>query len=237
MNWLSGGREPPERLVAQGLTPPAQTRGNAMITRFWLITSTTYGTWLPGDARGFVSTVKDQDGPRIRHNELGTPYDADVPELQCSARSLLKGTPVYLSAAQAVVVKDQFLETATYRRWRLHATAVMANHFHAVVESPEEVHSTKILADLKSYASRALNCRWQKPASGTWWTESGSRRSLSSEERITDAILYAVTQQHNPLVIWHAQQHSELVNAALSGGHKPPERVAAQGAYAPRSGS
>jgi hypothetical protein len=27
--------------------------------RYWLLTRTTYGTWLPGDVRGFVSRVRD----------------------------------------------------------------------------------------------------------------------------------------------------------------------------------
>ena len=27
--------------------------------RYWLLTSTTYGTWLPGDERGFVGRVWD----------------------------------------------------------------------------------------------------------------------------------------------------------------------------------
>ena len=32
--------------------------------RYWLLTWTTYGTWLPGDARGFVSNVADGPDPR-----------------------------------------------------------------------------------------------------------------------------------------------------------------------------
>jgi len=70
--------------------------------RYWLLTSTTYGTWLPGDFRGFVSNVRDvgandqgADAPRspareVRHNVPGTPYDADLPGLERSARSALK---------------------------------------------------------------------------------------------------------------------------------------------------
>jgi REP element-mobilizing transposase RayT len=208
-----------------------------MMNRFWLITSTTYGTWLPGDARGFVSTVHNDDGHRVRHNEFGTPYDAGIPELESSAQKLMRGTPVFLGSAQALVVKEQFLETVAHRGWQLHAVSVMANHFHAVVESPPEVHSTKILGDLKSYASRALNSRWQKPVAGTWWTEGGSRRSLSNEEAITKAIVYVAARQLNPLAIWFALPHSDLVMAALSAGRKPPEASRTQGAYAPRSGA
>jgi hypothetical protein len=138
------------------------------VTRCWLITSTTYGTWLPGDVRGFVSTVQNDSGPRIRHNTLGTPYDADIPELRRSARERMKGGPVYFTEDHAIMVRDRMLETVEYRGWQLHGVSIMANHFHAVVEAAAEVHSTKIIGDLKGYASRGLNRRWGKPASGTW---------------------------------------------------------------------
>jgi REP element-mobilizing transposase RayT len=169
----------------------------------WLLTSTTYGTWLPGDKRGFVSTVKDGPGPRVRHDVPGTEYDRDVEGLNRSARELLKCLPILLTAEQALAVLEQFHETATFRRWNLYAGAVMANHFHLVVAAPDEVHSTILMRDFKSYASRALNRRWQKPGSGTWWTESGSRRSLPDEQAIEAAIEY-VRRQSAPLAMWFA---------------------------------
>jgi hypothetical protein len=135
--------------------------------RNWLLTSTTYGTWLPGDERGFVSTVIDGPGARVRHNVPETPVDKDIAGLRQSARELLKCPPILLSREQAVVVLDQFRETAAFRSWLFLAGVVMANHFHLVVASDEEVHSTILLRDFKSYASRALNRKWPKPASGT----------------------------------------------------------------------
>jgi REP element-mobilizing transposase RayT len=188
------------------------------MNRFWLITSTTYGTWLPGDMRGFVSRVENDPGPRVRHNVPGTPCDADIPGLRQSARGLMRGEPIYLSGEQAVAVRDQFQETVRYRGWELHAASVMANHFHAVVEAPAATLSTHILGDLKSYASRALNKRWSKPASGTWWTEGGSRRPLPDEQAVTVAVVYVVMRQERPLVVWYAPRYAEVVAAALSGG-------------------
>ena len=43
--------------------------------RHWLITWTCYGTWLPGDARGFVGNVREEDGTQVSHNLPGTPVD------------------------------------------------------------------------------------------------------------------------------------------------------------------
>jgi REP element-mobilizing transposase RayT len=175
--------------------------------RHWLLTSTTYGTWLPGDARGFVSTVRDGDGPRVWHNASGTPYDEDMPGLRQSARQLLAGNPVLLSADQAAVILGQFRETAGYRGWPIFAAAVMANHFHAVLSAPEDVHSMAIPRDLKSYAARALNRQWERPRSGTWWTESGSRRPLPNETAVRAAVRY-VTDQYQPLAVWVADEHA-----------------------------
>ncbi len=173
----------------------------------WLITSTTYGTWLPGDRQGFVGRVIEArpEDPltehRIEHDRPGTEYDRDIPALRKSALSLMKGEPILLTPEQARVVLDQFLETAGHRGWTLHAAAVMANHFHAIVSAPAALLTESILRDLKSYASRALNRTWPKPASETWWTKSGSRRKLPDDRAVEAAIRY-VQNQHACLALF-----------------------------------
>jgi REP element-mobilizing transposase RayT len=128
-----------------------------------------------------------------------------MPDLKEAARQSLKGSPIYLTREQAEVIAEQFRETAAYRGWQIHALAVMANHFHVVIVAPDDVHSTAILRDLKSYAARALNQRWGKPVSATWWTESGSRRALADEQAVEYASNYVLHRQPNPLVVWPAQ--------------------------------
>src|SRR4029453_16644399 len=104
--------------------------------RAWLLTNTTYGSWLPGDSRGSVTSVRDQrpnDEPttvRIEHDIPGEPCEDPIPGLENSARELMKGPPIILDLEKAGVVLGQFQETATYRRWTLRAVAVMYNHFH-----------------------------------------------------------------------------------------------------------
>ena len=100
------------------------------MTRRWLLTWTTYGTWLPGDARGFVAPIQDESGQRVIHNVYGAPYDADMPRLRAYAQRLQKQPTVWLTAAQAKVIQQQFHETARMRNWHLHAFAIMANHVH-----------------------------------------------------------------------------------------------------------
>ncbi len=157
----------------------------------WLLTSTTYGMWLPGDARGFV---KHAD-----HSRYGDSLDADVPALEASARRTLKGPAVLLSVEQAAAVLAQFRDTAAHRHWSLLAVAVMSNHFHVVIHG--NAQPERMLGDLKGYASRTLSRRWGKPASGTWWTTSGSRRTLKDEAAVADAVRY-VQAQRRRLAVW-----------------------------------
>ena len=174
------------------------------MTRTWLLTWTTYGTWLPGDERGFVSNVAEGDGPEVKHNVSGTPYDARQRGLALAARTQMKGEPVWLSAAQAAPLAAQFRETAAFRGWTLHALAIMVNHVHLVATVPGDPEPETLLRDFKSYGSRRLNREFGSPAGGTWWTVSGSRRKLPDECARIAAVRY-VRNQSRPLVVWIAE--------------------------------
>ena len=173
----------------------------------WLLTSTTYGTWLPGDARGFVSTVTEVDGQRVRHNQYGEPYDADMPCLEAVARQRMKGPAIYLSREQANTVLCSFA-----RPLRIGAGCFLPWPSCAIISTWSPAAATPIpngcSAISKSYASRALNRQWGKPASGTWWTTSGSKRRLSEEAAVTAAVQYVLRQEH-PLVVWSHDSKSE----------------------------
>jgi REP element-mobilizing transposase RayT len=174
------------------------------LQRYWLITSTTYGTWLPGDDRAFVSNVRvDDQEHEVRHNRTGQEYDRNMRRLEEHARSNLGADPVILNRSQAQILVEQFQETCRIRQWQLFAVAVMRTHFHAVVGVTDDPDPEDILRDLKSYGSRAMNKRFGKPSAPRWWTESGSKRKLGTLEATIAAVRY-VQQQPNPLIIWTA---------------------------------
>ena len=112
--------------------------------RSWLLTNTTYGTWLPGDRRGSVASVRDMrpdDEPtssRVEHDLPGEPYEGAMPKLEHASARRLKGPPIWLDRDKAEKLLGQFQETAAFRHWELHALAIMANHFHIVVTVPED---------------------------------------------------------------------------------------------------
>ena len=169
--------------------------------RHWLLTSTFYGNWLPGEQCGFVSRVRDRrpDDPesasRLDHNEPKTEYDRDIAGLRQSARELMRGEPIRLNAEQARILMEQFKETARFRNWKIYAAAIMADHVHLVVGVNGDPEPWKILGDFKSYGSRALTRQFGKPASETWWTSKGSTRKLPDEKALQAAIAYVLNQK------------------------------------------
>src|ERR1043166_2144069 len=100
--------------------------------RHWLLTSTFYGNWLPGDPRGFVSRVRDRRPDdedcvvRLEPDIPRNPYDQDLPGLWQAALRQMKGPRILVTAEQAEALVTQFRETAAYRGWDLLAAAVMA---------------------------------------------------------------------------------------------------------------
>src|SRR5712691_4338191 len=175
----------------------------------WLVSSTFYGQWLPGDPRGSVTNVLDRrpddraTDVRIEHARPGEDYEDPIPALQRAARDLLKGPPVTVNLAQAEQLLEQFQETADHRGWVLHAVSVMVNHIHLVVEAPPEVGKSDLLQDFKSYGSRRLNRLFGRRPSGTWWSDSGSCRPRRD---IPAAVFYVCHRQPYPLLVWSRER-------------------------------
>jgi REP element-mobilizing transposase RayT len=176
--------------------------------RYWLLTNTCYGTWLPGAASGFVGRVwehrsSDPDQKRrVMHDVPGTPYDEKMPGLEQASRAYTKGPPIYLDVPKAETLLAQFQETAQHRGWSIRAVAIMYNHFHIVVGVLNDPSPSKILGDFKSWGTRALTNRFGEPLSETWWTERGSKRKLKNEAALAAAIHYVLYDQPNPLLTW-----------------------------------
>ena len=166
--------------------------------RYAIVTSTTYGTWLPGDKRGFVSRFYDNKGNVVLQNEYGTAWAADHPDLVGVAQKRLKSEPILLSQPHATIILQQWQETVEFHQWYLFVAAIMPNHFHLVLALPSDFDKSKILYRLKSYPSRALNKVYGKRE---WWTSSGSVRFCFDEKSLLARIEY-VKKQPNPLLVW-----------------------------------
>jgi REP element-mobilizing transposase RayT len=209
---------------------------------FWLLTSTFYGQWLPGDKRGSVTNVRDlragdrRENVRREHSQSGEMYEGHLPGLHQAALSQLKGPPVAVNLVQAEALLEQFIETAAYRGWELHAVSIMANHVHLVVEvqtPPADAGGSfaggsftgksQLLRDFKGYGSRRLNRLFGVREAKTWWSDGGSGRVVRN---VASAIHYVCHRQPRPLVVWSQERgripvEESHVGNVFGGGASP----------------
>ncbi len=171
------------------------------IDRRWFLTWTTYGTWLPGDERGFTGAAENEIGEIVNYNQFGAQLgDPNLP-LRKNAENLLKSKPIVLTYEQAQELYRQFQETVRVRGWLILAVGIMHTHLHVIVGVPGDPKPDKILNDLKAYGTRCLNEKFGKVASDTWWTTNGSKRKLEADRDVEVTVQY-VRHQPNPLLIW-----------------------------------
>ena len=144
----------------------------------FFLTWVTYGTWLPGDARGWVEY---QRGWQLPSGQL---------EADCESR--MSDDAVRLTQEQRRAVEDQIRETCQHRGWHLHAVNCRSNHVHAVV-SAFETPPKKIRIDLKAYATRCL--KLLDGSRDNWWAERGSIRWVFTDDDLESAVIYVVDGQ------------------------------------------
>jgi hypothetical protein len=159
-----------------------------------LVTWTCYGTWLPGDKRGFVSNKLRGDGSfDQKRNIAGTEPHADDSYTRSVASKLQEWPTVMLTGEQAVAVAASLCELAHKRNWIIHRAAVMANHVHVVVANcPDDGPAVRRVlkgvtsADMSKFLGRGFRL----------WTAGGSNRYLNGTESIDAAITYVADQEY-----------------------------------------
>jgi REP element-mobilizing transposase RayT len=140
----------------------------------YLITWTTYGTWLSGDERGWV---KD-DLPGIQNPDE---------RIQSHARAQMDSPPITLSHQQRSIVEATVRGHCQFRRWQLHAVNARSNHVHIVVSA--DAAPELVMNQFKSWCSRRLN---ERPGAtrSRWWTKHGSTKWINDEAYLLNAIRY-----------------------------------------------
>jgi REP element-mobilizing transposase RayT len=148
----------------------------------YFLTWTTYGTWLPGDERGWVHHSGKARGISRREGE---------PSLKEAAERALKTSPVVFSPEDRTLVESQIRETCRFRGWTIHALEVRTNHIHIVLTARNAMPE-KAMDDLKAWGTRALNQRHGKRPS--WWTRGGSKRWINTDDSLATVIQYVLSQ-------------------------------------------
>ena len=145
----------------------------------YFITWTTYGTWLPGDARGWRARRKGGQLPR--------------PLLERWCREQMTGDTVLLSPDDRTTVEDACREHCKFRGWHLLAINARTNHVHAVVSA--DVAPAKVRDQLKANCTRRLRTQTKPLDCERTWTRGGDMEILDKEEDVEAAVLYVVEAQ------------------------------------------
>ena len=106
----------------------------------YMITWTTYGTWLQGDERGYVKNGKIYSG-----NEV----------LRQANQQLQSQEAIRLSKVQQQLVQKAIVKEAQSQGQRIYALAVQSNHVHLLLEYMPRPLS-KMVAHYKKAARLAL---------------------------------------------------------------------------------
>lgn len=105
----------------------------------YFITFSTYGTWLPGTAKGRGSVDR-------RHNVYGTPFLAPDEGRQDRAARRMTGPPYILGETARTIVRDAIVELCKEANWTLLALHVRTNHVHVVLSAERE--PGRLMSDL-----------------------------------------------------------------------------------------
>lgn len=157
-----------------------------------LVTWTCYGTWLPGDARGYVSNqLREEGGYSPRENVPGTGYTRNDERTRTRARELQAFPTVLLHPEQAEVVAVSLTVSCQSRHWWIAQAAIMSNHVHVLLTCCAD-DGPQVRRVLKGTSQAALS--EYAGQSRRWWTAGGSDRYKHDERAIEAAKRYVAHQ-------------------------------------------
>ena len=142
----------------------------------YMVTWRTYGSWLPGDERGYV-----QDGEILA---------GDVRKSKRS-KQRQKSTAVRLTKRERQIVHRVILGEAEKLGHEIEACVVFSNHVH-VVSRPHGESIEEVVGRYKSATTRAL---WEHGRKGRIWAKGYDKRFCFTEEELAQRIRYV--NRHN----------------------------------------
>ena len=141
----------------------------------FMITWTTYGTWLQGDERGYVKKGLIHPGSK---------------GLMQTNKQLQLQDAVRLSKVQQQVVRKAIIKEAALQGHHICALSVQPTHVHIViVYTPEPISTT--VAYYKKAGRLALKCMGY---TGKLWTRGYDKRFCFDEESMKHRIKYVESQ-------------------------------------------
>jgi REP element-mobilizing transposase RayT len=142
----------------------------------YMVTWTTYGTWLQGDKRGYV-----KDGKILQADTI----------LETANKKLQKSQTVRLTLEQKRTIKEAIRNEAERIGQKILAMAVCSNHIHLVISSGNESIENTV-SRYKNVATSALK---KIGLTTRIWTCGFDKRFCFSDEQLKHKIEYV--HRHN----------------------------------------
>jgi hypothetical protein len=137
-------------------------------------TWTTYGTWLPGDQRGWYQSGRGLQDPNA---------------MRCLEAALLM--------TEGALILDTEQRGIVEKTIALHAVNCRSNHVHVAVTAPgRDIEVPR--EQFKAWCTRKLKEHDRSRTSSMrehWWTERGWDEYIDSEEALGDVVFYVVDGQ------------------------------------------
>ena len=137
----------------------------------YMVTFTTYGTWLQGDKRGWVKE--------------GIIYEENA-ELHNVNESNLKGKVVRLKKREKEIVREAICRKAKVRGEEMLAISVWSNHVHIV----QRYNGRPIEETVRIYKNTASAALRKKGFEGRVWTRGYDKRFCFDEKELKTRIKY-----------------------------------------------
>jgi REP element-mobilizing transposase RayT len=142
----------------------------------YMLTWSTYGTWLQGNEKGYV-----KDG-EIRGGNAAL-------ERECARK--VKGRAVRFGSKEKRIVREAILEASQRFRQKIRALAVYSNHVHLVAEYVD-VPIDVVVGYYKDAAREALR---REGLDGKVWTRGYDKRFCFDDASLEARIAYVVKHE------------------------------------------
>lgn len=144
----------------------------------YFITWAAYGTWLPGDERGWQRKGFERQSPNSLFREM--------------AASKMGEAEFCLNPHDREIVKSTVCRHCQIRDWELHAVDARSNHVHVIVNAPG--YKPEVVREqLKAWSTRKMKAVC--PDRKKFWVEGGSRRYLNTQQDLENAMMYVTEAQ------------------------------------------
>jgi REP element-mobilizing transposase RayT len=156
----------------------------------FFFTWSNYGTWLPGDERGWV--------------EYRRGWQLADPIRLLEAQMLQTEDACILSLDERAVVNRAIADHCKFRGWQLHAVNCRSNHCHVVTGA--HAKPDKMRVQFKAWGTRRLKEHAQehkhrspealrRSSRRQWWAERGSNRWIYRLNELSNVVDYVLDGQ------------------------------------------